>query len=258
MKTWIKSLLLCLIIVPTLALAQFPIAEPGTECLRVIVTGNEDVVATYEGNSASYSNDLYYGLSIDTTDTFVFNNHASPVGSTVNLGSFDPGTELFFRLHVNNTGQDYYTGPADRNPDGQCHARVQEEWMPGTTLVSFEDLFNGPFQYNDLSFSFTNTSNCVTVCDAGGPYAGDAGVPVVFDGSASFANGCDIVDYVWEFGDGGTGTGMIVEHTYAEDGLYQVTLCVTDSEGNTTCCVPEGSVVPTEIQSWDGLKARYR
>jgi hypothetical protein len=34
---------------------------------------------------------------------------------------------------------------------------VQNEWEPGTTLVSFEDLFNGPFDYNDLSFSFTNT-----------------------------------------------------------------------------------------------------
>ena len=30
--------------------------------------------------------------------------------------------------------------------------------MPNKTLVSFEDLFNGPFDYNDLSFSFTNTN----------------------------------------------------------------------------------------------------
>ena len=31
--------------------------------------------------------------------------------------------------------------------------------MPNETLVSFEDLFNGAFIYNDLSFSFTNTGS---------------------------------------------------------------------------------------------------
>jgi hypothetical protein len=131
---------------------SFPIAAPGTEGLEVIVSGNDHVIATYQGNSASYSNDLYLN------DVFIFNNQTSPVGSTVDLGTFAIGTELVFRLHVNNTGYDYYTGPASRNPDNHFHARVEENWQPGETLVSFEDLFNGPFDYNDLSFSFTNTS----------------------------------------------------------------------------------------------------
>jgi hypothetical protein len=38
---------------------------------------------------------------------------------------------------------------------------VQANWEPNTTLVSFEDLFNGPFDFNDLSFSFTNTVSSV-------------------------------------------------------------------------------------------------
>ena len=133
---------------------SFPIAEPGTEGLPVIVSGNGPVIATYQGNSAAYSNDLYLTLN----NLFIFNNHSSPVGSTVDLGTFDLGTELIFRLHVNNTGNDFYTGLASRNPDNHFHARVQENWQIGETLVSFEDLFNGPFVYNDLSFSFTNTS----------------------------------------------------------------------------------------------------
>jgi hypothetical protein len=83
---------------------------------------------------------------------------SSAVGSTVNLGIFPVGTELIFRLYVRNTGYNYYTGPADRNPDKKSHARVQENWQVNETLVSFEDLYNGPFHYNDLSFSFTNTS----------------------------------------------------------------------------------------------------
>ena len=96
------------------------------------------------------------------TGAFVFNNHANFVGDTANLGSFPIGTELLFRLHVNNTGNDFFTGPASRNPDDHTHARVQNDWMPNETLVNFEDLFNGPFVYNDLSFSFTNTLSSPT------------------------------------------------------------------------------------------------
>ena len=100
---------------------------------------------------------------------FIFNNHTSPVGSTVDLGSFAVGTELLFRLHVNNTGYDYYTGPASRNPDDHEHARVQSDWNPGEALVSFEDLYNGPFEYNDLSFSFTNVAGSVIPPSGGVP-----------------------------------------------------------------------------------------
>jgi len=158
----------------------FPIAAPGAEGLSVLVGSTSNIIATYEGNSASYSNDLY--LLLDSlgnpgddgdlsNDLFIFNNHSSSVGSTVDLGSFNVGDELIFRLHVNNTGNDFFTGIASRNPDNSAHARVQEEWMTDTALVSFEDLFNGPFVFNDLSFSFTNT---VTT-----PPPPTPGVPVV-------------------------------------------------------------------------------
>jgi hypothetical protein len=149
---------------PILANA-FPIANTG-EGLNVLVGGTAPIIATYQGNSAAYSDDLYLMLDalgnpnndgILGNDLLIFNNHASSVGSTVNLGSFTIGTELMFRLHVNDTGLDYITGAASRNPDNHAHARVQENWQPNETLVSFEDLYNGPFDFNDLSFSFTNT-----------------------------------------------------------------------------------------------------
>ena len=137
-----------------LSVAQaFPIAAAGTEGFLVIASGGS-VIATYQGNSASYSNDLY----LVNTGQFIFNNHTSAVGSTVDLGAFAAGIELEFRLYVNDTATSYFTGPGSRNPDGHAHARVETNWQPGETLVSFEDLRNGPFDYNDLSFSFTNTA----------------------------------------------------------------------------------------------------
>ena len=40
-----------------------------------------------------------------------------------------------------------------------------------------------------------------------------------------------IVSYAWDFGDGRTGTGKVVTHTYNNVGNFQVTLTVTDNEG---------------------------
>ncbi len=252
------KLMLAALLVASIApavLMAFPIAEPGTEGFLVIVNSTDEVIATYQGNSASYSNDLY----LENTGLFLFNNHSSPWGSQVNLGSFPVGTELIFRLHVNNTGYDYFTGPGTRNPDGHTHARVQANWQPSETLVSFEDLYNGPFVYNDLSFSFTNTVDGYPVCDAGGPYAGDAGVAIQFDGSASFMVGDgEIVTYDWDFGDGNTGSGPTPTHTYASDGEYTVTLCVTDDDEDMNCCSPESAVVPSQRTDWGTLKTLYR
>lgn len=55
----------------------------------------------------------------------------------------------------------------------------------------------------------------------------------VLDGSASSSPDGAIVSYEWDFGDGETGAGAVVTHTYTEKGVYEVTLLVTDSSGNT-------------------------
>lgn len=153
-----------------LTAGAFPIAPVGTEGLPVLVSGGLPVIATYEGSSAGYNNLLYLELDgsgqpgldgVSSNDLFIFANGVSPIGSQLNLGSFPIGTELVFRLFVNDTGYDYFTGAASRNPDALLHARVQDQYLPNTTLVSFEDLFGTPEfpdGYNDLSFSLENTS----------------------------------------------------------------------------------------------------
>jgi len=155
---FVRQLLAGAALIAPLSAFAFPIAATGTGS-PVFVTSASDIIAKYEGNSASYSNDLYLFTDdgVAGNDIFLFNNHGSPVGATVNLGSFAVGTELIFRLHVNDTNTDYFTGQASRNPDSAFHARVEGNWLANTSLVSFEDLFNGPFDFNDLSFSFTNT-----------------------------------------------------------------------------------------------------
>ena len=136
------------------ALAQHPVTQdnPGA---AIIVGSTDDIIATYLGTSAAFSNDLF----LQNTGQFLFNNQETAVGTTVNLGSFAVGTELIFRLFVRNTGDNFYSGSPSRNVDGLGHAAVENDYLvPGTTLVSFEDLPGAENQeFNDLSFSFTGT-----------------------------------------------------------------------------------------------------
>jgi len=53
---------------------------------------------------------------------------------------------------------------------------------------------------------------------------------VTFDASDSYDPDGTIVDYAWDFGDGTTGSGKIVNHTYIEADTYPVALGVTDND----------------------------
>ena len=62
--------------------------------------------------------------------------------------------------------------------------------------------------------------------------AGPAPLLVDFDGSASTAVNGTIVDWAWDFGDGATGSGATVPHTYNLPGEYFASVTVTDSNGH--------------------------
>ena len=125
-----------------------------------------------------------------------------------------------------------------------------------TITVLAEDSMNR--DDNDSVIITINPDNVAPVCDAGGPYAGNSGEPLQYDGSNSFDTDGDIVAWDWDFGDGSTGTGVAPQHTYAEDGVYTVVLCVTDDDGEVSCCSPSEPTVPTQRTKWGSLKANYR
>jgi PKD repeat protein len=57
---------------------------------------------------------------------------------------------------------------------------------------------------------------------------------MTFDASSSRVQGtATIVSYAWSFGDGASGSGQVVNHTYPAAGSFSVTLTVTDSLGRT-------------------------
>jgi PKD repeat protein len=65
------------------------------------------------------------------------------------------------------------------------------------------------------------------------PTAGDAPLAVNFDATASSDFDGQITSYEWDFGDGGTGSGATIAHTYSAPGTYTAKLTVTDDDGAT-------------------------
>jgi len=70
---------------------------------------------------------------------------------------------------------------------------------------------------------------CLTA-NAGPDKTGNVGEVLTFDGSLSQGN---IISYYWDFGDGNSANGVVVNHSYTQPGTYTVTLIVIDNEGNT-------------------------
>jgi hypothetical protein len=59
------------------------------------------------------------------------------------------------------------------------------------------------------------------------------GGTVTFDATSSSDIDGTIVSYLWDFGDGSTGSGTTASHSYANAGTYTVRLTVTDNQGAT-------------------------
>jgi PKD repeat protein len=60
-----------------------------------------------------------------------------------------------------------------------------------------------------------------------------SGLSCSYSGSGSSDSDGSITGYAWDFGDGGTATGVTANHSYAATGNYTVTLTVTDNGGAT-------------------------
>lgn len=138
-----------------------PIGLDVMSPLRLLASGG-DVTVYFVGSDAAYDSSLF--LASPGLQGPLFWNHSASAGDHASLGSYAPGTELVFGLHVLNTGYDFFTGLPDRNPDGVLHAKAIG-WggnhhlpTPGV-LIGFEDLFGGGDRdFNDFVFAVTNAT----------------------------------------------------------------------------------------------------
>lgn len=94
--------------------------------------------------------------------------------------------------------------------------------------------------------------NVAPTADPGGPYFGEPGIAVAFDGSLSSDPNGDPLTYSWDFGDGAMGEGVAPTHAFAGDGEYIVSLTVSDDKNanstattTATIATPPANSAPT-------------
>ncbi len=124
----------------------------------------------------------------------------------------------------------------DNITEGEAYA--QGEWSSiaidsnDHPHISCYDAYEAsPGLYGKLLHATTAPENQAPVANADGPYFGIEGESIIFDGSASYDSDGTLMSLEWDFGDGEKGAGASPSHAYLQDGLYTVTLTVTDNRG---------------------------
>ena len=136
-------------------------------------------------------------------------------------GSTDPnGDPLTFAWHFGDNGAGEGVQPSHTYAAAGTY-RV--------TLIVNDGQIDSPPVTTTVEIA-TALANRPPVAAPGGPYSGETGTPVAFDGSGSSDPDGDPLTYIWDFGDGMPGDGATPMHSYDVAGTYTVTLIVSDGE----------------------------
>jgi len=112
--------------------------------------------------------------------------------------------------------------------------------LPFDTTYAWYVIANDSLQENQSDIWFFTTKqrppeNQKPVANPGGPYITKLNQTVSFNGSQSIDPDGTIIFYRWNFGDGSSQIlDISPEHTYADPGIYTVTLTVVDDDGRSS------------------------
>ena len=105
---------------------------------------------------------------------------------------------------------------------------------PGTYKVKLKVTDNSSASNQTAFDELEVVVNSPPVADAGEDQRASVGELITFDGSKSFDRDGNIIEFIWDFGDGTKQKGINATHSYEKPGRYWVTLTIKDDSGSTT------------------------
>lgn len=179
--------------------------------------------------------DGHGGVNSDTAQVTI-NNLPPVITALTGPTTGDEGQPLNLTAAASDTVSDTLTYRWDFDNNG-----VVDQAGPNLTAVTHAYPDEGNYTLrltvaDDDGASVTDTlaiaiRNAPPTAAMNGPFSGDEGTTnIAFNAGASRDPGLnDTLSYVWNLGDGSpTASGVTVNHIYAADGIYTVTLTVTD------------------------------
>ena len=192
--------------------------------------GNFTVTLIVTDNAGDTSAPVTTTASIDRVNQPPVANPNGPYTGVVDVnvmfdgtGSSDPdGT-------IASYDWDFGDGATGTGPQPQ-HAYATSGAFTVTLMVTDND---GDSSDPVTTTAIIDPANQAPTADPNGPYTGTVGVPLSFDGSGSTDPDGTIAFYDWDFGDGTAlfDAGPTPSHTYSTEGVFTVTLTVTDNDG---------------------------
>jgi PKD repeat protein len=93
--------------------------------------------------------------------------------------------------------------------------------------------------------------NLLPFVESNGPYTGYIGVPTHFSSDGSHDLDGEIIEYLWDFGDGYTSHEKNPNHTYSMVGTYEIRLYVKDNyyatNSESTTCIVKNIISPVAV-----------
>ena len=205
------------------------------------MTGASVLDATANGGTSTLSGRGLIGLRGDI-DYFSFVSDAGSYNLAVKPAPYSPDLDIRAKLY-NSAG----TLIANSNPVDTLPAALSGSLAAGTYYLAVDGigkgdpLTTGYSDYGSLGrYSVTGTvpgSGAliapVAVASAPNYTPGNAPLYVGFDGSGSSDADGVIVAWNWNFGDGSSASGKLVNHTYNAPGSYTANLTIIDNHGLT-------------------------
>ena len=127
----------------------------------VVLDGVANISTKFGGGDAGYTS--LASLSSPGLGVLIGTGKDTAVGTEFQLKEFQAGSELEFSIYVTNTGRQFFSGPANRNPDEKVHVTIIDN-NDGTFTVGFEDLYGGgDLDFNDINFIVTSDTGSALV-----------------------------------------------------------------------------------------------